>query len=99
MGVKARAARGTRCRTSDQARLLQLARRWLYEHRQIVPRERELRRMIGKAIHAHEAQLARGIVETDAGSVAKHDHRAPRERHDGTVVAVGSAGEAFLPTD
>ena len=30
-------------RTSDRQRLLQFARRWLYDHKQIIPRERELR--------------------------------------------------------
>ena len=49
-------------RTRDRARLLQFARGWLYEHRLIVPRERELRMMIAKAIRAHEEQLARTIV-------------------------------------
>ncbi len=49
-------------RTRDRARLLQFARGWLYEHRLIVPRERELRTMIAKAIRAHETQLARTIV-------------------------------------
>ena len=45
-------------RTSDRTRLLQFARRWLYEHRLIVPRERELRTMIAKAIRAHEVLIA-----------------------------------------
>ena len=36
-------------RTSDRQRLLQCARRWLYEHRLIVLRERDLRMMIIKA--------------------------------------------------
>ena len=40
-------------RTRDRARLLQFARGWLYQHRLIVPRERELRTMIAKAIRAH----------------------------------------------
>lgn len=50
-------------RTSDRQRLLQFARRWLYEHRLIVLRERDLRMMIIKAIRQHEAGLARTIVE------------------------------------
>jgi hypothetical protein len=50
-------------RTSDRQRLLQFARRWLYEHRLIVLRERDLRKMIIKAIRQHEAGLARTIVE------------------------------------
>lgn len=36
--------------------MLQLAPGWLYEHRMIVPREREPRTMIAKAIRAHEAE-------------------------------------------
>ena len=50
-------------RTSDRGRMLQFARRWLYEHRLIVLRERDLRAMIIKAIRQHEAALARIIVE------------------------------------
>jgi hypothetical protein len=50
-------------RTSDRQRLLQFSRRWLYEHRLIVLRERDLRMMIIKAIRQHEAGLARTIVE------------------------------------
>ena len=48
----------------DRARPVQFARRWLHEHRLIVPRERELRTMIAKAIGALETQLARTIVGT-----------------------------------
>ena len=50
-------------RTSDRQRLLQFARRWLYDRKQIIPRERELRAYIAKAIRQHEATLVREIVE------------------------------------
>jgi hypothetical protein len=43
----------------DRRRLLQCARRWVYEHRLIGLRERDLRMMIIKAIRQHEAELAR----------------------------------------
>jgi hypothetical protein len=49
-------------RTSDRQRLLQFARRWLYDHKQIIPRERELRGYIAKAIRQHEATLVSEIV-------------------------------------
>jgi hypothetical protein len=49
-------------RTGNRQRLLQFARRWLYEHRLIVLRERDLRTMIAKAIRTHETELARTIV-------------------------------------
>ena len=58
-----RLVRAELSRTSDRGRLLQFARRWLYEHRLIVLRERDLRTMIIKAIRQHEAALARTIVE------------------------------------
>jgi len=58
-----RVLRGELSRTGDRQRLLQYARRWLYEHRLIVLRERDLRTMIIKAIREHEAGLARTIVE------------------------------------
>jgi hypothetical protein len=50
-------------RTSDRARLLQFARRWLYDHKPIIPRERELRAYIAKAIRHHEATLVSEIIE------------------------------------
>jgi len=90
-------------RTRDRARLLQFARGWLYEHRLIVPRERELRTMIAKAIRAHEGQLGpydrRGGRSGVAGRVADDPHADRRKRCDGAELAVGGAGEAFLPTD
>jgi len=39
--------------TTDRQRLLGFARRWLYEHRLLVPRERDLRVMIHKAVRSH----------------------------------------------
>jgi TnpA family transposase len=56
-----RVLRDELARTTDRQRLLQFARRWLYEHQLIVLRERDLRTMIAKAIRSHEAALARGI--------------------------------------
>jgi hypothetical protein len=50
-------------RTSDRQRLLQFARRSLYGHEQVIPRERELRAYIAKAIRQHEATLVREIIE------------------------------------
>ena len=74
-------------RTSDRTRLLQFARRWLYEHRLIVPRERELRTMIAKAIRAHEVQLARGIVETvNPPLLARWRSTITEPRESGTTV-------------
>jgi TnpA family transposase len=57
-----RVLRDELARTSNRQRLLQFARRWLYEHRLIVLRERDLRTMIAKAIRTHEVELARTIV-------------------------------------
>lgn len=51
-------------RTIDRQRLLGFARRWLYKHRLLVPRERDLRMLIRKAVRSHEAVLARSILET-----------------------------------
>ena len=51
-------------RTTDRQRLLGFARRWLYEHRRLVPRERDLRMLIRKAVRSHEAVLARSILDT-----------------------------------
>src|SRR5258706_11290735 len=56
-----RVLRDELARTTDRQRLLQFARRWLYEHQLIALRERDLRTMIAKAIRSHEAALARGI--------------------------------------
>jgi hypothetical protein len=50
-------------RRSDRRRLLQCARRWLYEHRLIVLRERNLRMMTIKAIRQHEAELAPPLLQ------------------------------------
>jgi len=58
-----RVLRDELARTSDRGRLLQFARHWLYEHRLIVLRERDLRSMIVKAIRQYEAALARSIVK------------------------------------
>ena len=59
-----RVLRDELARTTDRQRLLQFARRWLYEHQLIVLRERDLRTMIATAIRSHEAALARGIHDS-----------------------------------
>ena len=59
-----RVLRDELARTTDRQRLLQFARRWLYEHQLIVLRERDLRTMIAKAIRSHEAALARSIHDS-----------------------------------
>jgi hypothetical protein len=53
---------GELVRTSDRQRLLQFARRWIYEHRLIVPRERDLRTMIIEAMHEHEAAVSASLL-------------------------------------
>jgi hypothetical protein len=55
--------RGELGRTGDRQRLLQYARRWLYEHRLIMLHERDLRTTIIRAIREHEAGIARTIVQ------------------------------------
>ena len=56
-----RALRDELGRTGDRERLRAFARRWPYEHRLFVPRERELRRMVLQALRRHEAELAEAI--------------------------------------
>src|SRR5271167_1854016 len=50
-------------RTSDRQRLLQFVRRWLFDRKQIIPRERELRAYIARAIRQHEVTLVSEIIE------------------------------------
>jgi Domain of unknown function (DUF4158) len=50
-------------RTTGRQRLLGFARRWLYQHRLLAPRERDLRVMIRKAVHSHEAALGQSIFK------------------------------------
>ena len=74
-------------RTSDSARLLQFARRWLYEHRMSILRARELRTEIAKAIGTHKRQLActiGGGVEPALLDEWRTTLTRPRER--GTTV-------------
>src|ERR1700722_4369046 len=82
-----RVLRGELARTSDRQRLLQFARRWLYEHRLIVLRDRDLRTMIIKAIREHEAGLARTIVEgVDPPLLAQWRAAVTRPHQSGTTV-------------
>jgi hypothetical protein len=82
-----RLLRGELTRTSDQQRLLQYARRWLYEHRLIVLRDRDLRTMIIKAIREHEACLARTIVEgVDPALLAQWRAAVTQPHESGTKV-------------
>jgi len=74
-------------RTSDRQRLLQFARRWLYDHKQIIPRERELRGYIAKAIRQHEATLVSEIVEAiDPDLLAQWRKTITQQREDGVTV-------------
>ena len=74
-------------RTSDRQRLLQFARRWLYDHKQIIPRERELRGYIAKAIRQHEATLVSEIVEAiDPDLLAQWRKTITQPREDGATV-------------
>ena len=82
-----RVLRAELTRTSDRQRLLQFARRWLYEHRLIVLRERDLQMMISKAIRQHEAGLARTIVEAvDSLLLAQWRATMTRPHERGTTV-------------
>ena len=74
-------------RTSDRQRLLQFARRWLYDQKQIIPRERELRGYIAKAIRQHEATLVSEIVEAiDPDLLAQWKRTTTQPREDGATV-------------
>ena len=74
-------------RTSDRQRLLQFARRWLYDHKQIIPRERELRGYIAKAIRQHEATLVSEIVEAiDPDLLDQWKRTITQPREDGATV-------------
>ncbi len=74
-------------RTSDRQRLLQFARRWLFDHKQIIPRERELRAYIAKAIRQHEATLVSEIVGAiDPDLLAQWKRRITQPREDGATV-------------
>jgi TnpA family transposase len=61
-GALVRVVRDELSRTFDRQRVLQFARRWLYDHRLIVLRERELRALILQALRQYEAKLAAEIV-------------------------------------
>ena len=74
-------------RTSDRHRLLQFARRWLYERKQIIPRERELRAYIAKAIRQHEVTLVREIIEAiDPVLLTQWKAAITQPRENGTTV-------------
>jgi hypothetical protein len=74
-------------RTGDRQRLLQFAQRWLYDRKQIIPRERELRAYIAKALRQHEAALVGEIVESiDLALLAQWKDTITRPREDGTTV-------------
>ncbi len=63
-GALVRVVRDELTRTFDRQRLLQFARRWLYDHRLVVLRERELRALILQALRQYEAQFAAQIVSS-----------------------------------
>jgi len=86
-GTLVRAINAELSRTSDRHRLLQFARRWLYDRKQIIPRERELRRYIAKAIRQHEITLVREIVEAiDPDLLARWKSTITQQREDGATV-------------
>jgi hypothetical protein len=66
-------------RTSDRQRLLQFARRWLYDYKQIIPRERELRGYIAKAIRRF-ASVRRRWSARSSGRLIRICWRSGRER-------------------
>ena len=80
-----RVLRAELTRTSDRQRLLQFARRWLYEHRLIVLRERDLRMMIIKVMREHEAGLA--IVEGIDGLLLAQWRAAVTKPHESGATA------------
>jgi hypothetical protein len=74
-------------RTIDRQRLLGFARRWLYERRLLVPRERDLRVMIRKAIRSHESALAQSIQgSVEPLLLAEWYTSLTRLRPDGTTM-------------
>ncbi len=81
-----RALRDELGRTGDRERLRSFARRWLYEHRLIVPRERELRRMVLQALRRHESELSEGIRrEIEPLRLAEWSATLNRPRESGTT--------------
>jgi Domain of unknown function (DUF4158) len=74
-------------RTTDRQRLLGFARRWLYEHRLLVPCERDLRVMIRKAVRSHESTLAQSIQgSVEPLPLAEWYATLTRPRPDGTTM-------------
>jgi TnpA family transposase len=74
-------------RTTDRQRLLGFARRWLYQHRLLIPRERDLRVMIRRAVRSHESALAQSIQGTVAPLLlAEWYATLTRPRPDGTTM-------------
>ena len=63
-GALVRVVRDELTRTFGRQRLLQFARRWLYDHRLVVLRERELRALILQALRQYEGQFAAQIVSS-----------------------------------
>jgi hypothetical protein len=97
-GGLVRVLRGELTRTSDRQGMLQFARRWLYEHRLIVLRDRDLRTMIIKAIREHEAGLARTIVEgVDPPLLAQWRAAVTQPHESGTTVQSWHRARTALP--
>ena len=98
-----RAINAELARTSDRQRMLQFVRRWLYDRKQTIPRERELRTYIAKAIRQHEATLIREIVEAiDLKLMARWNSTITQPREDGATVRSwlwAPACQAFHATD
>lgn len=81
-----RALRDELGQTGDRERLRTFARRWLDEHRLIVPRERELRRMVLQALRRHESELAEAIRrEIEPLRLAEWSATLNRPRESGTT--------------
>ena len=81
-----RALRYELTRTADRDRLFRFAHRWLYEHRLIASRERELRRMVRLALRRHEHALAARIRrEVEPLVLAEWSATLNRPRDSGTT--------------
>ncbi len=63
-------------------RLVQFAKRWLYEHRILIPAERRLRELAARAYRAAEQDLFRVITMTIPASVREQWHEQLRTQHD-----------------
>ncbi len=87
-----RALRQELTRTADRLRLLVFARSWLYEHKLIVIRDRDLHSMIASATRHYEAALAKRIHVAVDDTLLERWRKAlvmPRERGSHNKVGCG----------